>query len=406
MINFKKLAIFLAMATTALGASVDAIVNTSPTYLANPAQNASTDAEAAFSNPAGLTELEDGFYIQTGLQLARVTFEIEQSQKYDAIDDKSIIPNVNLIKKNGNYAYYLNLGAAGGGPNLKYDEGIPMLDQFLAKDPTALNRVEGSNKYMMLSTGLTYKVDEKWSISGGLRYIIGTRDIKVEVDGKIPQNPLLGTLDAKRKADGFGGVFGINYKANEDITIALTYFTKVELEFESNTTISGNLKNSYPLLVGTPSDLQSLFIILSDGNKSRRDLPAQGSLGLSYRFNDKIKLMAGTNYYFFEDANIDNNSGFKNGYEISIGTEYKISDKILLMAGYNYADTGADESTFNDTEFGLDSHIYGFGFRYSINKNLSTTLGFSYIDYIDKNVGNSNYEKEIICTGLSFTYKI
>jgi len=123
------------LSANAMGASVDAIMNYTPSYLGNPAQNATTDVDGAFYNPAGLTALEEGVHMHLGVQAAKVGFEMTDKRlanpkKYEGKDDLSIVPSFALVKKQGDFAYFMNMGGAAGGPSLKYSDGVPMFNSI------------------------------------------------------------------------------------------------------------------------------------------------------------------------------------------------------------------------------------------------------------------------------------
>jgi len=396
------------LSTASYGASVDALANSTVAYMGNPAQNATLTTEATYYNPAGLVHLEDGNYMSLGGQLSNITYEMEKGEdNYKANDPLGLIPNLSYIHKSGNWAFYGNTGGAAGGPTLDYEDGVPLLDNLLG---TGTGTVEGKNAYAMANFGAAYRLNNEWSVAAGVKYIYAQRNIEIETSKDanltpfpIPEYAVDGSYDAERTAQGFGGTFGVNYRPNDRLNMAMTYNTKVKLEFEADSEGTGNLGTMLPAIASNPAG-EALAPII-DGDKRWRDLPAELKYGVSYKMTDKWTVMGGGNYYFVSEADTDGKDGFENGWELNIGTEYQVSERWTLTTGYNYADTGASDETFNDTEFALNSHIFTVGAKFQQNPNLEWTFGTMYVDYIDHEVDGVNYKKNIIATGISAAYK-
>ncbi len=410
------------LSTASYGASVDALASSTPAYMGNPAQNATLTAEAAYYNPAGLIHLEDGNYMSLGGQLSNITYEMEKEEKnYKANDPMGLIPNLSYVHKNGNWAFYGNTGGAAGGPTLDYEDGVPLLDDLLGTGPLVggtlgNGNIEGKNAYAMANFGTAYRLNNEWSVAAGVKYIYAQRNIKIEtsedstiagrnpLDGSYIKVDADGTYDAERTAQGFGGIFGVNYRPNDRLNMALTYNTKVKLEFETEAT--GTNSNLGRVIGGLNQlDPTNALAPIGDGDKRWRDLPAELKYGVSYKMTDKWTVMGGGNYYFVSEADTDGKEGFENGWELNIGTEYQVSERWTLTTGYNYADTGASDETFNDTEFALNSHIFTVGAKFQQTPNLEWTFGTMYVDYIDHEVDGVNYKKNIVATGISAAYK-
>ncbi|UUV18902.1 outer membrane protein transport protein [Fusobacteria bacterium ZRK30] len=390
------------LSTASYGASIDALANSTPAYMGNPAQNATLTAEAAYYNPAGLVHLEDGNYISVGGQLSNITYEMEKGgDNYKANDPLGLIPNLSYVHKSGNWAFYGNTGGAAGGPTLDYEDGVPLLDSLLTQFGGGNGTIEGKNAYAMANFGTAYSINNEWSVAAGMKYIYAQRNIKIDVEN----NPagLNDTYDAERTAQGLGGTFGINYRPNDRLNMALTYNTKVKLEFETD--VKNTDTNLAKVIEGLPTLGINDLAPIVDGDKRWRDLPAELKYGIAYKMTDKWTVMGGGNYYFVSEADTDGKDGFENGWEVNVGTEYQVSERWTLTTGYNYADTGATDETFNDTEFALNSHIFTAGAKFQQTPNLEWTFSTMYVDYIDHEVGEVNYKKNIIATGISAAYK-
>jgi len=467
-------ALMLTISGTVFGASIDHIQNYTPEYNANPAQQGAINAgTSAYYNPAGLMHIENGSYFQVGAQAAIGTEEMKyDGETYDT-DLMDIVPNISFVHKNDERAWYWTLGGLAGGGSLEYQNGVagvaviedklkpagaaagaatataiiaknayengfgPIPGGELAvvaalKDPNNQKLIvaagkkaaegtkvtdqyaEGSNHYIQSTLGRAWFLTEKLSVSAAGRMVYGSRELKGSIKGELAGSPLEADIDSERTAWGYGGVFGLNYRATERLNLGMRYDTRVNMNFEAETSekqVEIKLPEMNPIKIG----FSSVYGQYADGVKSRRDLPAILALGASYRVTDKWTTFAGGNYYFNKDAKIDReytNGEYDNGWEISLGSEYWINSKVAWMLGANYAVTGADEETYSDIEYALDSFMLGTGIKYRQDENTEWVVSVSHYWYdsadgthYSKEYGmdNARYDKQITAVGVSLT---
>lgn len=454
------LAAFIATAAVANAASIDHIMNYTPEYNANPAlQGAINTTSTVNYNPAGLTRIEDGLYINGGLQYATGEYSTKYNGDQFKTDLSSAVPNFSIVKKQGKHAFFWTVGGIAGGAGVEYKDGISKYatlqetftklgaikaEQIIGIPLGPLNfdaidftntkikgKVEGENRYIQTTLGTAYQVDSKWSVSGALRVVHGQRNFKGNLEvsgveaGTVPQiieglrpglqetldslaNGLNGraSTDIEREAWGFGGQFGINYAATDRLNIGMRYDTKVRMNFETKE------KKTPETILGSLG-FESFYPEYGDGFKGRRDLPAILALGASYTVTDRWMTFVGGNYYFNKAANIGERAQtetgasrkYKDGYEISVGSEYAINEKWSWMAGANYAVTGAEVENYHDSEYALDSIMIGTGAKYKYSENLLLTGSVAHYFYDTVKANNITYKKETTALGLGFTYK-
>ncbi|MGL5963860.1 MAG: OmpP1/FadL family transporter [Fusobacteriaceae bacterium] len=449
----KRLSILAFLVTSSIikAASIDHIMNYTPEYNANPAlQGAINTSSTVNYNPAGLTRIEDGLYINGGLQFATGEYSTEFEGEQFKTDLSSGIPNFSLVKKDGRQAFFWTVGGIAGGAGVEYKDGISkyattqdgirdngfkglpgisstasgVLNILTDTDNVNINgKAKGENYYIQTTLGTAYQLDSKWSVSGALRLVHGQRNFKGDftVDGITSKlNPLeeilngTASADAEREAWGFGGQVGINYAATDKLNIGMRYDTKVRMNFETkannSTTIGGGKlgKTELPSL-----GFESFYPEYADGFKARRDLPAILALGASYSVTDRWMTFVGGNYYFNKAANIGERAQtptggsrkYKDGYELSLGSEYQINDKWSWLAGINYAVTGATEDNYHDSEYALDSIVLGTGAKYRYSENLMLTASVSHFFYDTAKANDITYKKQTTALGAGFTYK-
>ena len=240
----------------------------------------------------------------------------------------------------------------------------------------------------------------------------------------LVKNGLQGDLDSKREAWGYGFQLGVNYKVDERLNLAARYDSRVKMNFKAKG--SENQLNTAAIL-GQNIGLTTFYPQYTIGERVRRDLPAILSVGASYKVTDNYLVSGAANYYFNRHAKMDRVTAFggheygldyKNGWEIALGNEYKINDKFTLIGSANYARTGAKASSFNDTEYALNSFTLGAGVKYQYDETTAITASVAHFIYEKKDgtfmdryadsknvTENQKYHKGITAFGLSLTKK-
>lgn len=447
------------LSMTAYGASIDHIQTYAPEYLGNQVQNGAINGVSPYYNPAGTTQLEEGLYVNGGLQIAAGHEQSEyKGKEYKAIFVQPV-PNISLTKVNKKDSTYFTFSAIAGGGTLKYKHGVVgtaiipdlvaklntnilMKDQNYPIKVSVLNgtRAEGSNLYGQMTLGKAYQINDKLSLSGGIRFVHGIRSLKGHIEVKANSSPsiidkilqsqlkkavLEADIDSKRTANGIGFVLGANYKVNEKWNIGMRYDSRVKLNFKAKTT---EKQISIPAIkgfepIGFTSNLY--YPEYKDGAKRRRDLPAILAVGTTYQVTDKWMTALSANYYFNKDAKMDGQK-YNNGFEVAFGNEYKLNEKWAVLGSINYAKTGALKDSYNDIEYALDSFMLGTGVKYQYSPTLELTATVAHYFYkgeegnikgrvkekanpMVQKLSNVNeqqkYKKSITAFGLGFTKK-
>ena len=441
----------LVASVNAYGGSIDYLAQQDAEYFAHPSMIGKIGTSGAFYNPAGTVFMEDGTYFKVNAQTIFKDYTMNtdksilskgQNGVHNSDYPSPMVPSFQFVKKDGDRSYFAHAGIAAGGGTVKYDNGISAFevigkgiestfqggikdkkgDFILPPDKNAQvnylggTTIEGSSFYYNINFGMAQKLNEKFSVAGGIRLIYATRalegtgnfDLSSTYFGK---NKVSVTLDAEREAYGIGGVIGFNYKPTDKLNIGFKYETEVELDFEAKNGKNG-LKTTAtnPLVEGMiDGALRKELVIrewLEDGN---RNLPAMMALGISYDMTDKLTLLVSGNYYFIEQANEDHAyDNYTNGYEASIGFDYKLNEKYTLMAGYQYTNTGSNEGTYKDTDYALDAHMYCVGMSYSPNETRKYTLSYGFVDYQDgtSSATGTTFEKTVHTIGMSAEFKL
>jgi len=196
--------------------------------------------------------------------------------------------------------------------------------------------------------------------------------------------------DMEKTAMGFTPIISVNIHPSDALNIAIKYEHSTTLEFENNTTSD--------FITGLNDD-GTQITMFPDGEKSRYDIPAQLTLGATYRPIDQLMLSGSVHYYFDEQADWAGREETLDGnaIELGIGVEYALSDKLALSAGYLFTKSGATEAYQTDLSYSLPSSSIGGGFAYAITPKLEINLGGSYTIYQN---GEKNFDHDVAGSGL------
>lgn len=458
----KKSLIILSLlaSANAFAGSIDYLAQQDAEYFAHPAMIGKVGVSGAYYNPAGTAFLEDGLYIQLNSQTLFKNYEMEtkiaEKLNHESDHPSAFVPSLQMVKKEGDRSYFLHAGAAAGGGTVKYKNGISAfevigqeiqtglqnfeifssdLNQFIKPFPNTKvkylggSTVNGTSYYINTTLGVAQKINSKFSIAGGARFIYAMReldgtasynlDLTGKQDNSSKKENVRIDIDSERTGWGVGGVFGFHYQPTEKLNIGFKYETEVELNLDADgkldtsktSPISGNKDTDNIIIGNIDSTLEAHPVIAEWLEDDRRNLPAMMALGISYELTDRITLLTSGNYYFIKDANRNGcYENYDNGYEISVGVDYKLNDKWTLMAGYQYTDTGANERTYKDTDFALDADMYGLGVKYTPDETKEFIVSYAYVDYKNGTAKNGDIEtttfkKEVDAIGLSAIFK-
>jgi long-chain fatty acid transport protein len=161
----KKVIIFISAIAFSVSAFAGGYVtntNQNARFLRNPARGASTEIDAIYSNPAGLSFMkEDGFYVSLNNQMAFQTRTItstfplfvlnggEDTKKYKGTAQSFFIPSIQLAYKWKNWVVSGSFHIVGGGGSLKFKDGLPMFEAAVAGGlveglPGPMNQLSGA----------------------------------------------------------------------------------------------------------------------------------------------------------------------------------------------------------------------------------------------------------------------
>jgi len=384
--------------------------NWSAEYIRTLNRNAATDsADAVVYNPAGVMKMEDGLYLNlTGQYVLKEYSNTFAGTKYDT-DEPDFVPSLFTLYKKDKWAAYGAVTVVVAGGQVDFKDGNTTTFLIGSRLGPALgvpflidHRLKGESYFIGYTLGGAYAINDMISVSLGARYVDASREFKGYATlGSAPSvSDLRVDVDYEETGDGWGGIIGINIAPTEELNIGIRYETKTSIDLKTDVktdTVPGGLPG------------------LVDGAKRNRDMPALLGLGVSYKFNPKIKVDTNFTWYLNNDVDWDDNlvtatndeSQKDNGYDLGIACEYTFNSKWKASVGYMYTWVGIEPEDMKIETPELDGGTIAGGIAYKATPNLEFNFGILRVFYNDKTTDlGIKYEKDpVVDIAASIQYK-
>ncbi len=382
-------------------------------YLRNPSRNVeAARPEASFYNIAGTGFMENGLHIEVGNQfiikeyantLATdkvAAYGLKDGTKYNDETFVWLYPNIDVVYKMNNWAFFGNFGIYAGGGKLEYSEGTSVTSLlFLGKAQTVTNPILAGliggaalNHSLTIESitygeqiGVAYNLFDIVSLSAAIRFLEGDQKLTLEsekfgtisalMNGGVSQGNEVG---CKSFAFGVSPVFGAHVRLFEKLDIAAQLQVKTVMKYEVND-VTGSILAAQ--------------IGVTDGKTFHSDLPTALNLGVGYRVIEPLYISTSFNYYFNKSADCDTVIGtnsYDDSFEVAAGADYTINDFVLVSAGLAYGKQGTTSTANNVFNPILDSFQIGFGAEIKPIKILTITAGGTWVKYFDTSYTVSN----------------
>ncbi len=334
-------------------------------YVAN-----ANGADSSYYNPANMSFNEDNHLLElsfTYIKLPSITYTDSANPAFNAKskNENFYVPTIFLTSKDYNgFRYGLSITAPGG------------LSKRWGSAYQRASAQEFSLKIIEFNPVISYAVNSKFSIGGGLRVIYSDGVVKSDASG-------LGT-DVQRDLKGdtieFGYNLALSYKPTKESNIALTYRSNVDINEEGNAKLYLN---------GTK--------VYDGGSSVKVPLPAVLAFAVSYTFNRKTTVELEYDRTFWSkykqlDFNyksaipailvpsFDNPipRNWKDTNAFRIGVTHQYNDKLKLLAGFAIDKTPAPSGVLGFELPDSDAKLYSLGFEYKLNKKMEIGLSYLY----------------------------
>ncbi|NQU80779.1 MAG: outer membrane protein transport protein [Bacteroidetes bacterium] len=416
------LILFLAASYSFAGGIVTN-TNQSSAWVRLLVRDATTEIDAVYFNPAGLTKLNDGFHFSISNQYITQGKEILNNYTflndglYEGVVKAPIFPDAYAAYKTGNVVFSLGFNPIGGGGGATFDRGLPSFEmgisdlvpglQAAGQPVTAysLNTFfEGTSVYFGLQAGVSIALSDEFSFFVGGRYISAVntyngylKDVAITLGGTVTPANTFFTGVASQYTDGaaLATAGGIGMQPLIDGGAGSLTFAQAEglgiidavqrAQMEGGLTALGMDPTGMTLTVAQAS----FFGAASSMTTSAAEYSAKAALLSNQEADVKQKgwgltTIIGFNYSPTDDLNI----GFK--YESATRIELKNETAKDFTVGYT--STGVPITMFPEGEINRADMpaMVSLGFDYQIFSKLSVTSGVHY--YFDKSV---NYGRSV-----------
>ena len=396
--------------------------NQSAQYIRMISRNASTSVDAVYFNPAGLMKMDNGFYISLQSQSLFQTKTVESgfpllhTSKFEGTLTAPVFPTGFAVYKKDRFALSLGFGPNSGGGSVEFDKGIPYFEKdisTLVPKLAGLSKLgknvsdykvdiyfKGESVYWGFQGGVSYKVNDIFSVYGGLRYVPATtkytghlQNIQLNVNGQFKNastflkdevaplmtgaannatgaaagvQPLItggagsftlaqvqgaGKIDAATRTSLETGLLGLGVTQAQ---INGMNITQIQATFTAGAT---NLNGQAATMVGTAAALNDKLVDVEQTGTGYTPIlgvnisPAMGlNIGIKYEFKTKLDLtnatvVDGTGKFPDKKVTASDLPAI-----FSIGADYKLTNKFDLSMSFN---------SYHDKAVDWGNNIYG-----------------------------------------------
>jgi long-chain fatty acid transport protein len=233
------------------------------------------------------------------------------------------------------------------------------------------------------------RLTDNLSIGAGVSYVTGTLILKkaAPFDSRV-------TLDMTAHGWGFDG--GIDYKPLPELTLGLSYRSKVKVDASGSATFVPNIS-----------------VLPAGDAKSSITLPATGYAGVAYRFSDALTLEADYQYIgwssydkltftFSKDGSSTTSAkNYSDTYILRVGGEYTLGS-LKLRGGYYYDHSPVSDPYVDPLLPDANRHGLSAGIGLNLTDHLSVDVGYLFIKFLERSVTNTIPETSFDGTYTSY----
>ena len=390
--------------------------NQSAEFIRTINRSASTEIDAAYYNPAGLSMLKDnGLFIYFSNQVISQTREVRDSSNdivqhvgsgssvtYTGEASTLIYPTGYIVYKNDGRAFYCHLSIVGAGVAADFDNGLPGFDSMSimsAKGTLAglygesLTDYKSDNSFDVravmygITAGGSYSLSKKISVALGIRHIIAVQDSHLSMRFKSILGNSGTTLSDIRTDYGYftdvdiesqatgrcnGIIAGIDFVPVSTVNIGLKceYYSTLELE------------NRKPERYIAPVNLSGLLETqFGEGIKIKKTLPASFSMGISWMALARLKIESSFSYFFNRVTDWGTDSSgesisekFNNGFGFGLALEYALFPRLRTSAGGTWSVSGRTREVRSEGEFDPPCLTIGCGATCTFSSDIELTV--------------------------------
>ncbi|NOI81521.1 aromatic hydrocarbon degradation protein [Vibrio tubiashii] len=332
------------------------------------------------------TEMSLGFnIIDSEVEVKDVSHSITGDQNLNTTNDAtSFVPNLYVLHPvNDKFAVGLGLYSNYATTN-EFDSNWGRGTGTIITSPTVV-AVPGADAFggttnlssMNLLLAASYRINEQWSVGGGLDVIYGQGELKRNTNFNGASEQQL--LDVDVDGVGVGFNLGAVFELNENNRFGLSYHYSPEIEAS-----------------GTAKKLNTATNTVEDIGKVKIALPSRAELSGYHRIEDtKFAVHYSIQYISWSDfEELGSTSGtqikeykWKDTYHYSIGGTYYINQNWEARIGYMF-DEGVQDTLTSVSVPDSDRQWFSAGATYHLNQDQAIDVGLTYLTSKEKQVND------------------
>lgn len=475
--NLSIIAVLLMMSVSAMAGGILTNTNQSVLFLKNPARDGAIGLDGVYSNPAGVAFMPEGFHFAFNWQYAHQTRTITSTnplfalgkkndgnptKTFEGIADAPFIPSVQAAYNKGDWSFQFNFSLPGGGGVCEFENGLGSFENAVGSIAYLLQQrglgvegydvdgyMRGRQYFFGFQLGAAYKINDSWSVYGGLRalygnasyrarlsniqvkmrneqgeayfvnfdqfinnniaYInkqLGQAELATQMGAMTPEqlaavqeqaNAALVPLEMLQKygqgvnlmsnQEGFGiaPIIGVDFKVG-NFNFAAKYEFNTEMKMKNHSTLEKALK-----IEGDYENFPGIENINKYENDTDvdEDAPALLAVGAQWDIIPQVHLNLGYHHYYDKNAHWYNNAQDKLDHgtnEFLAGVEWDVSPRVNISCGGQLTRYGLTDAYMNDLSFVINSYSAGFGVSYKATDKVTLTAAYFQTNY-------DNYDK-------------
>ena len=303
-----------------------------------------------------------GNYIKPDIDVSDIEYA---GQSLDSENNSSGTPVPNIY-----YVHRLNdQWAFGAGIYSNFGTTNNFDDSFGATNGASIYGGTTEIKSINYALTVSYRINEQFSIGGGLDIVQGSGKLKRESAALAPTGNTT-ALDIEADGIGLGWNLGTVYELDERNRFGFSYHYSPEIEAEGdmymNNMAGGNAIDGQKLLMPLPSMAEFSGYHEIKDTKFAVHYSVQW---IGWSAFDELNTKEGVNI---------NNYEWQDGMHYAIGGTYFLNDAWTLRAGYMY-DTSAQDELTSISVPDSDRQWLSGGFSYHFAKKHTVDFGFTYL---------------------------
>lgn len=407
MTKLNKFIIFVLLALLAneaiFAGGIVTNTNQSAAYSRMLCRDASTEADAVYFNPAGLTSLPDGLFLslsnQSIFQTRKITndYQFLNTKEYDGTATAPLFPSVYAGFKLGSLVLSLGFNPVGGGGGAEYSKGLPSFYLPISDLVPALGGpanatystdiyFKGTSVYFGIQGGVSYKINDMISVFAGARYNMASNTYEgylrnTSITTKLPtaysgradlylqgvaamyaaakqqfikagladsaakygrleaETNIKASLLGDQEADVAQSGSGITPIFGANIAL-LDNSLNIGIKYEMNTGLKIKNKTTKDIKIGFDTQTMTYITQFPDGAESNQDIPALLSVGASLKITQNLSCMVGYHQFFDKDANWDGLQDSLDGNSYEFGIGLEYSLSDKFLVSAGFLKTG------------------------------------------------------------------